>query len=394
MPAEPTAAHDAERRTRAVALLTLATMAAEIAAGWWFNSMALLADGWHMGTHAAAIGLAALAYALARRWRHDKRFVFGPWKVEILAAFASALALLAAAAGIAWASLARVLEPTPIRYEEAIAVAVLGLAVNLLSAWLLRHRPHGHEHGHGHGRGHGHGHAHGHDHGRAAGHSDLNLRAAYLHVLVDALTSALAIAALGLGLWLGWGLLDPLIGLVGAALVARWGVTLMVDTARVLLDAEAGDAACSALQRRVVQGLEQALPSRMRCGSSTCGCGASAASAGPRPCAWRRQARTSRRRPCARCSRAGPSWRCWRWKSVPVRRCRRRARPGRASQGSKTGGVAPPRASAVTPAPHTDSAPGPQRACGGWPRSPQTPGPAAGLQWRRLALASARPAPR
>jgi len=260
VPAEPTAAHDAERRTRAVALLTLATMAVEIAAGWWFNSMALLADGWHMGTHAAAIGLAALAYALARRWRHDRRFVFGPWKVEILAAFASALALLAAAAGIAWASLARVLEPTPIRYEEAIAVAVLGLAVNLLSAWLLRHRPHGHEHGHGHGHGHGHEHAHGHDHGRAAGHSDLNLRAAYLHVLVDALTSALAIAALGLGLWLGWGLLDPLIGLVGAALVARWGVTLMVDTARVLLDAEAGDAACSALHQRVLRGLEQALP--------------------------------------------------------------------------------------------------------------------------------------
>lgn len=259
--------HDAERRTRAVAVLTLATMVVEIAAGWWFNSMALLADGWHMGTHAAAIGLAALAYALARRWRDDRRFVFGPWKIEILAAFASALALLAAAAGIAGASLARLIEPRAIRYEEAIVVAGLGLVVNLVSAWLLRHQPHAHP-GHGHDHIHGHKHARTHGHAEASAHTpnahapapDMNLQAAYLHVLADALTSALAILALVLGLVLGWVALDPLIGLVGAALVARWGVGLLRDTSRVLLDAEATEPACAALHRRVVHGLESALP--------------------------------------------------------------------------------------------------------------------------------------
>jgi cation diffusion facilitator family transporter len=248
--------HDAERRTRAVALLALATMGVEVAAGWWFNSMALLADGWHMGTHAAAIGLSALAYALARRWRHDRRFVFGPWKLEMLAAFASALALLAAAGGIAWASLTRLWSPSPIHYEEAIVVAVLGLAVNLLSAWWLRDRPHGHGHGHGHD----HSHVHGPARSAAPAGADLNLRAAYLHVLADALTSALAIVALVLGLWLGWAVLDPLIGLLGAALVAHWGLGLLRDTSRVLLDAEGEQAGCAALRERVCRGLEAALP--------------------------------------------------------------------------------------------------------------------------------------
>ena len=253
------APHAAERRTRWVVALTAVTMVLEIVAGWWFNSMALLADGWHMGTHAAAIGVTALAYAATRRLKHDDRFAFGPWKLEVLAAFASALALLAVAVGMVIASVQRLFDPRPIGYEEAIAVAVLGLVVNLMCAWILG--PHDHSHqgqaGHEHpGRGHGHDddHAsndHGHHHGPAHAHTqaalaaptrsvhtDLNLRSAYLHVVADAATSVLAIAALAGGLWLGWDWLDPAIGVVGAVLVARWGVLLVRDSSRVLLDRE------------------------------------------------------------------------------------------------------------------------------------------------------------
>jgi cation diffusion facilitator family transporter len=264
-------AHHAERRTRLVALITAATMVLEIAAGWWFNSMALLADGWHMGTHAAAIGLSAVAYALARRWRSDPRFTFGPWKVEVLAAFASAIALLAAAVGIAAASVERLVSPQPIRYEEAIAVAALGLVVNLVCAWLLGphdHGPGGHAHSHdvpaphGHGHGHGHGHhhhahhPHQHDPAHEAApsaaprhaHADLNLRSAYLHVVADAATSALAIVALAAGLWLGWRVLDPIMGVVGALMIARWGLLLVRDTGAALLDREMRDPLVVALR--------------------------------------------------------------------------------------------------------------------------------------------------
>lgn len=268
------APHHAERRTRIVVALTAATMVLEIAAGWWFNSMALLADGWHMGTHAAAIGLTAFAYAAARRLRTDPSFAFGPWKIEVLAAFASAVALLAVAAGMVIVSVQRLFDPKAIAYEEAIAVAVLGLIVNLVCAWILGPHNHGPGGGHGHGQGHGHGHGHGrdHDHGHGHGHahagehdhahrpdpanehahasspvhtavertvdSDLNLRSAYLHVIADAATSALAIAALLGGLWLGWAWLDPVIGIVGAVMVARWGVLLARDSSLVLLDRE------------------------------------------------------------------------------------------------------------------------------------------------------------
>ena len=250
------AAHHAERRTRAVALLTAATMVAEIAAGWWFNSMALLADGWHMGTHAAAIGLSAGAYAWARRCQGDTSFAYGPWKIEMLAAFTSALALLAAALAIAWASITRLSQPQPIGYVEAMVVAAVGLVVNLVCAWMLEARvgavaqdghraePSRADAGHAHAQqGHHvqhahHGHGHGHGHGRSDGHADLNLRSAYLHVLADAATSALAIVALAGGLWLGWAWLDPAVGLVGAVMVARWGLGLLADTSRVLLDRE------------------------------------------------------------------------------------------------------------------------------------------------------------
>ncbi|MFM7505161.1 MAG: CDF family Co(II)/Ni(II) efflux transporter DmeF [Rubrivivax sp.] len=221
-----------ERRTRLVALVTATAMVVEIAAGWWFNSMALLADGWHMGTHAAAIGLSALAYALARRYRTDPRFAFGTWKIEVLAGFVSALALLAVAAGMVGASVDHLLDPQPIRYLEALVVTVLGLGINVVCVFLL-----GPEHGHSQGHSHGHEAVYGHP-AQGHAHDDLNIRSAYLHVLADAATSALAIVALVGGLWWGWAWLDPATGLVGAAMVARWSWGLIRETARSLLDCE------------------------------------------------------------------------------------------------------------------------------------------------------------
>jgi cation diffusion facilitator family transporter len=223
----------AESRTRAVMWITLAMMVLEVLAGWWFNSMALLADGWHMSSHAVAIGLSAFAYAAARRYARDPRFAFGTWKIEVLAGFASAIFLLGVAALMVFGSLERLLTPEPIHYKEALFVAVLGLAVNLVCALILggvhEHDHGGHDHGHGHGHNHGGGHDHQHD---------LNLKSAYVHVLADAATSVLAILAL-IGGWLyGWSWLDPVMGLVGAVLVAVWAKGLVLDTAKVLLDRE------------------------------------------------------------------------------------------------------------------------------------------------------------
>ncbi len=232
----------AERRTRIVVWITAAMMAIEIASGLWFNSMALLADGLHMGSHVLAIGLTAMAYAAARRYASDGRFAFGTWKIEILGGFASAVLLAAVAAMMAVGSVERILSPQPIQYREAIAVAIVGLMVNVLSAWLLGHRhDHDHDHGHSHAHGQGgHGHAHGHAGAGASGaaHADLNLRSAYLHVLADAVTSLLAIVALAGGWWLGWDWLDPLMGIVGALLVAIWAAQLIRATSAVLLDRE------------------------------------------------------------------------------------------------------------------------------------------------------------
>jgi cation diffusion facilitator family transporter len=212
-----------ERRTWLVVGLTTVMMVAEIAGGAAFGSMALVADGWHMATHAAALGIAALAYLYARRYAHDARFSFGTGKLGDLAAFTSAVVLLLIAVLIAYECALRLAQPVSIAFGEAGIIAAAGLLVNLASAWLLRdHHDHGHEHATGH-----------HAHGRP---KDLNLRAAYIHVLADALTSVLAIAGLGAGWAFGWRWIDPAVGLVGAAVIAAWAVGLLRDAGRVLLD--------------------------------------------------------------------------------------------------------------------------------------------------------------
>jgi cation diffusion facilitator family transporter len=221
-----------ERRTWLVIALTATMMVAEIAAGTVYGSLALVADGWHMATHAAALLISALAYLYARRHARDPHFSFGTGKLGDLAGFASAIVLALVALLIAWESLLRLSAPVAISFREAIAVAVVGLVVNLACAWLLRDGDHGHHHHHASGHDHGHHHDH-HHHTHAA---DNNLRAAYLHVLADALTSVLAIAALLLGSVYGWLWADPLIGLVGAAVIARWSWSLMRDAGAVLLD--------------------------------------------------------------------------------------------------------------------------------------------------------------
>jgi cation diffusion facilitator family transporter len=217
----------AERGTRAVMWITAMMMVVEITSGWWFNSMALLADGWHMSSHAVAIGLSAFAYAAARRYSRDPRFAFGTWKIEILGGFASAIFLLGVAALMVFGSVERIVSPEPIDYEAAIVVAVMGLAVNIVCAMILGGAYDHHHHNDGHDR------HHSHDH-----HHDLNLKSAYVHVLADAATSVLAIIALAGGWIYGWSWLDPVMGIAGAVLVAVWAKNLLSETGKVLLDRE------------------------------------------------------------------------------------------------------------------------------------------------------------
>lgn len=232
-----------ERRVWMVIALTTVMMVAEIVAGHWFGSMALTADGWHMSTHAGAMLISALAYLYARREARNPRFSFGTGKFGDLAGFASAVVLAVVALLIAVESGLRLVSPVQIDFNQAILVAVIGLVVNLVSAVLLKDDHH-HDHGHGHGSHahHDHGsHAH-HDHGSHAEHGikggrDNNLRAAYLHVLADALTSVLAIVALLLGKWNGWNFLDPLMGIIGGLVIARWSWGLIRSTATTLVDA-------------------------------------------------------------------------------------------------------------------------------------------------------------
>ena len=214
-----------ERRTWFVVAITAVMMVGEIVAGSVFGSMALLADGWHMTTHAAALGIAAAAYLFARRQARDSRFTFGTGKFGDLAAFSSAIILAMIAIQVAYESAVRLVQPVPIAYGEAILVAALGLGVNLVCAWLLR-EPHDHDH-------HDHGHSHGHHHG------DNNLRAAYVHVLADAATSILAILALVTAMFLQWVWADPVVGIVGSLVIASWAYGLIRNSGAVLLDVSA-----------------------------------------------------------------------------------------------------------------------------------------------------------
>ena len=212
-----------ERNTRRVVVLTSVMMVGEIVGGLIFNSLALMADGFHMGTHALALGVTLLAYWYARRNARNPQFTFGTGKVNDLGGYTSAILLLVVAIIVAVEAVRRFLHPVAIHYSEAIAVAVVGLCINLLSAWILRER---------------------HDHGQAGGdeahhehfHHDHNIKAAYLHVLADALTSILAIAALSLGLLFGWGFMDPVMGIIGSIVITRWSVGLLRETSGVLLD--------------------------------------------------------------------------------------------------------------------------------------------------------------
>jgi cation diffusion facilitator family transporter len=224
----------AEGGIRKALWLTAIMMVIEIAGGWWYNSMAVLADGWHMSSHALALGLSAFAYSFARRQAAHRRFAFGTWKVEVLGGYSSAIVLLGIAGLMAFQSVERLVRPGAIGYDEAIGIAVIGLGVNLLCAyWLRGHHSHDHDHAHEHA------HEHAHDHGHASGkHHDLNARSAYMHVLADAATSVLAIVALVGGKFFGFAWLDPLMGILGAVLVAVWARGLLRDTSRVLLDAE------------------------------------------------------------------------------------------------------------------------------------------------------------
>ncbi len=211
----------AEKSTRRVVWLTVIMMVGEIAAGLAFGSMALLADGWHMGTHAAALGITLFAYAYARKHAGNDAFSFGTGKVGVLGGYSSSIVLGVVALLMAVESVDRLITPQAIQFNQAISVAVLGLVVNIVSAFMLG----GDHHHHGHHGSHSHGH-----------HHDHNLRAAYLHVLADALTSVLAIVALFAGKSLGWVWMDPVMGIVGAIIITRWAIGLGKDTAAILLD--------------------------------------------------------------------------------------------------------------------------------------------------------------
>ena len=234
-----------ESRTLVVILLTAVTMVVEVVAGIHYGSMALLADGLHMGSHAVALGITAFAYVYARRNARSPRFSFGTGKVNALGGFTGAILLAVFALYMALESVARLIEPVAIAFDQAIAVAVIGLLVNGASVWILGAEGHDHHHGHDH---HGPPHGAGHDHPH---HEDQNLKSAYLHVLADALTSVLAIVALLSAKYLGLVFMDPLMGVVGAALIARWSLGLLSSTSAILLDQQAPDAVLTSIRTAV-----------------------------------------------------------------------------------------------------------------------------------------------
>jgi cation diffusion facilitator family transporter len=237
----------AERGAKVTMWITLVMMVAEIAGGWWYNSMALLADGWHMSSHALALGLSAFAYAAARRYARDARFAFGTWKIEILAGYTSAIFLVCIAVSMVASSVERLLAPQPIRYREAMLVAAIGLVVNLVCAYILGGAHH-HEHEH-------------HEHEHEPHHQDLNLKSAYFHVIADAATSGLAIIALAGGWLYGWARLDPLMGIAGAGFIVIWARGLIADTGKVLLDRE--------MDHGVVDEIRQVIETELKDGDTT-----------------------------------------------------------------------------------------------------------------------------
>ncbi len=250
------------RKTWAVVALCTVMMVVEVVWGWMFHSMALLADGVHMATHTGAMLIAAAAYMLARKRQSDPRFSFGAGKFGDLAAFTSAIILISTSLAVGVESIVRLFKPEPIGFDEAIPVAVLGLLVNLVSAWLLNDHDHGHSHGHDHGPAHHAAHDHDHDHDhhdhdhhehQHHGHHDLNLRAAYVHVASDAAVSLLAIVGLLAGRQFGWVWLDPVMGLVGSFVIAKWAWSLIQAAGGILLDVNPDPR----LQARIVERLQR-----------------------------------------------------------------------------------------------------------------------------------------
>ena len=240
------------KRSILVLSISFTVMVVEIFGGYAFNSMALLADGWHMGTHTIAIGITVLAYLYAKNKANDPSFAFGTWKVEILGAYTSALLLIFVGLTMGYESIERLFNPKTIDYGYAIATALIGLLVNALSALILGHHSHDHHHGHTHTVGHRH------DHGRADDsdnksplETDLNLKAAYIHVITDAITSLLAIIALIAGLLFDWNWMDPLMGIVGSILVLLWSRSLIKQTTSILIDSGAQDETSETLRGKI-----------------------------------------------------------------------------------------------------------------------------------------------
>ncbi|MDB1125621.1 CDF family Co(II)/Ni(II) efflux transporter DmeF [Vibrio algarum] len=221
-----------EKRTFYVLLLTVTAMFVEIISGKIFGSMALLADGWHMGTHAAAFCITLFTYRYAKRHAQNEKFSYGTGKVSVLGGFSSAIALGIVALMMFSESVMRLFDPQEIHFNEAILVAIIGLLVNFVSMLLLHNNDDEHHHHHGHGHGHG----HSHDHHEQGHHQDHNLRAAYMHVLADTLTSVLAIIALIIGKYVGWHWLDAVMGMVGAIVITKWAIGLLKQTSPILLD--------------------------------------------------------------------------------------------------------------------------------------------------------------
>ena len=232
----------AQKKILWATILTGVMMIAEISGGMIFNSMALLADGWHMSSHMVALGLAYLAYRAARYYSADSRFCFGSWKIEVLVGYSSAILLMVVAIVMGFSSIERLFNPVIIYYNDAIGIAVVGLMVNLVCAWLLHDDHSDHHHSHHHSE---HEHSNGHDH------QDLNQKAAFIHVVADAATSVLAIIALFAGKYFGWNFLDAVLGIIGAILVAKWSWGLIRQTGKILLDAE--------MQEPVVEEIKQVI---------------------------------------------------------------------------------------------------------------------------------------